>query len=44
MLNINPLESTTEQIKDIKVERTIIGGKVVWEQPDSKQDTTRINN
>jgi predicted amidohydrolase YtcJ len=44
MLNTNPLESTTEQIKDIKVERTIIGGKVVWEQPNSKQDTILTNN
>jgi predicted amidohydrolase YtcJ len=32
MLSNNPLESSPEQIKDIKVERTIIGGKLVWEK------------
>jgi predicted amidohydrolase YtcJ len=32
MLSSNPLESDQEQIKDIKVEKTIIGGKIVWER------------
>ena len=31
VLSNDPIKSTPEQIKDIKVEMTIIGGKVVWE-------------
>ena len=31
VLSNNPVKSTPEQIKDTKVEMTIIGGRVVWE-------------
>ncbi|MBA7702016.1 N-substituted formamide deformylase [subsurface metagenome] len=31
VLSDDPVKSPPEQIKDIKVEMTIIGGKVVWE-------------
>jgi predicted amidohydrolase YtcJ len=30
VLSADPLKSPTEQIKDIRVEMTIIDGKVVW--------------
>jgi predicted amidohydrolase YtcJ len=33
MLSENPLNSSKENLKNIKVERTIIGGEVVWEKP-----------
>jgi predicted amidohydrolase YtcJ len=32
MLSANPLVTSPEHIKDIKVERTIVGGEVVWEK------------
>jgi predicted amidohydrolase YtcJ len=32
VLSDNPLTVPPEQIKDIKVEMTIIGGKVMWER------------
>jgi len=31
VLSHDPVKSPPEQIKDIQVEMTIIGGKVVWE-------------
>ena len=31
LLSDDPIRTPTEQIKDIKVEMTMIGGKVVWE-------------
>ena len=31
VLSNDPIKSSPEQIKDIRVEMTIIGGKVVWE-------------
>jgi len=31
VLSNDPIKSIPEQIKEIKVEMTIIGGKVVWE-------------
>jgi predicted amidohydrolase YtcJ len=31
VLSDDPVKSPPEQIKEIKVEMTIIGGKVVWE-------------
>lgn len=33
MLSTNPLTSNKENLKNIQVERTIIGGEVVWEKP-----------
>ncbi|MFC2060783.1 amidohydrolase, partial [Chloroflexota bacterium] len=36
VLNQDPITSSPEQIKDIKAEMTIIGGKVVWEALDSQ--------
>ncbi len=35
MLSDNPLSCPPERIKDIRVERTIIGGDIVWESPAS---------
>jgi len=31
LLGSNPLSSPLEQLKDIRVEMTVIGGKIVWE-------------
>jgi len=31
VLSDDPIKSSPEQIRDIRVEMTIIGGKVVWE-------------
>jgi predicted amidohydrolase YtcJ len=31
VLSSNPLCSPLEQIKDIRVKMTVIGGKIVWE-------------
>jgi predicted amidohydrolase YtcJ len=36
MLSSDPLKSSADELKEIKVERTIIGGEVVWERDKEK--------
>jgi predicted amidohydrolase YtcJ len=35
VLSGDPIKLPPEQIKDIRVEMTVIGGEVVWEAPSS---------